>query len=308
MQRVRLIVQHLRWSRPLENRLLSLQRSGLALDWRVTRSAQETIEATHTAIHEGIDTLMAGGGDGMVRLIASAMLDMQPPPDKIPSLSILPLGTANDFANACGLSSEAWVQALHSPWYVSPYEVDVWQLQSEAPHSFVNMCTGGTVATIPRDTSMPLKRLLGRHAYALVAAFRMPQLQKMQLRLSSPEADWEGTAYGFMLGNCRTAGGGLELCPEARIDDGLLDVVLVTRLPQIHEVPRLLSRLLKEGVRALPEFVTHFQVSQLQMELQRTAPLEVDGDALTPLKHFQVHRHPQGIRMHVLKYHGEYIK
>ncbi|WP_313740793.1 lipid kinase YegS [Pseudomonas sp.] len=188
---------------------------GWTLDVRLTWEGGDAARLVDEALQAGYGTVIAGGGDGTLRDIAEAMGRA----GTEASLVLLPLGTANDFAKAAGipLEPEQALALLDQP--AQPIDLgkvgDQW---------FLNMATGGFGSQVTANTSEDLKKVLGGAAYLFTGLTRFSELQAASVELIGPDFHWQGDLLALGIGNGRQAGGGHELCPEAVVDDGLLDV------------------------------------------------------------------------------------
>ena len=79
----------------------AVRNRGHRLDVRVTWEAGDSIRYAKEAAADGVETVVAGGGDGTLNEVAAGVVDGSGPPSCC--LGLLPLGTANDFAKACGI-------------------------------------------------------------------------------------------------------------------------------------------------------------------------------------------------------------
>ena len=83
----------------------SIRQAGMSLAVRVTWEAGDAERYVREAVEAGAGTVIAGGGDGTLHEVANALAAMEG--DDLPSLGLLPLGTANDFARGAGIPLEA---------------------------------------------------------------------------------------------------------------------------------------------------------------------------------------------------------
>ena len=83
----------------------SMRQAGMPLAVRVTWEAGDAQRYVREAVEAGAATVIAGGGDGTLHEVANALAAMEG--DDLPSLGLLPLGTANDFARGAGIPLEA---------------------------------------------------------------------------------------------------------------------------------------------------------------------------------------------------------
>ena len=87
----------------LRGAVQTLRESGIALEVRVTWEDGDAERYVAEAIADGVDTVIAAGGDGTLSEVATTLAHRDETADTLPSLGLVPLGTANDFATAAGI-------------------------------------------------------------------------------------------------------------------------------------------------------------------------------------------------------------
>ncbi|QXH37369.1 lipid kinase YegS [Pseudomonas muyukensis] len=209
-----------------------LRERGWTLDVRLTWEAGDAQRLVEEALAAGYAHLVAGGGDGTLRDVAEAMGQAATQA----SLVLLPLGTANDFAKAAGvpLTPQAALDLLEQP----AQAIDLGRVGDQL---FLNMATGGFGSQVTANTSEDLKKVLGAAAYLFTGLSRFSELQAAAVELQGPDFHWQGELLALGIGNGRQAGGGHVLCPQAKADDGLLDIGI---LPAPQEMAAALRDLL----------------------------------------------------------------
>jgi YegS/Rv2252/BmrU family lipid kinase len=130
------------------------------------------------------------------------------------SLGILPLGTANDFAHSAAIPD--LTAALQLAANAPPRWIDLGLLNGKP---FVNIVSGGFGSRVTVETDPELKRRLGGLAYVLTG---IAELSANRGSFRAEGFSSEGPFVAVAIGNGRQAGGGVPLCPDALIDDGLL--------------------------------------------------------------------------------------
>ena len=245
------------------------QRSmGRELAVRLTWEAGDAQRLVHEALAAGYTQLIAGGGDGTLRDIAEAMALA----DTTASLVLLPLGTANDFARAAGVSLEPR-EAL-ALLDAEAREIDLGEVDGQY---FLNMATGGFGSQVTANTSEDLKKVLGGAAYLFTGLSRFSELQAAYAELQGPDFHWQGELLALGIGNGRQAGGGHELCPQALADDGLLDVSI---LPAPQEVVGTLKNLMAGGW-GLDNLFVRARLPWVEIKTAQGLSLNLDGEPLS---------------------------
>lgn len=249
--------------------------AGWELAVRPTWEAGDARRLVKEGVAEGYRIIVAGGGDGTLRDVAEALVDINDalPADARASLLPLPLGTANDFARAAGTgaSPEEALALLE----VSATPVDIGDMNGRR---FLNMATGGFGSQVTASTSEELKKLLGGAAYLLTGLTRFNELHAASGRFRGPNFDWQGDFLALGVGNGRLAGGGQPLCPEALVDDGLLDLCIV---PATQDVAGTLRALFSGGVRGLhASAAKSVRLPWVEIEAPEGLYMNLDGEPL----------------------------
>lgn len=193
-------------------------------------SRDEALARAREAVAAGLGTLVAVGGDGTVHLAVQAVAGTAT------SLAVVPTGTGNDLAKALGVPTdvEGTVRALSA----QPVPVDAVRVGEQWFACVLG--TGFDAAVNERANQMTWPR--GRRRYDLATVL---ELRTFRPRAISVTVDGISSDHRVMLvalGNGPSYGGGLRICPDADLQDGLLDVVVVgalTRRRLLTLFPRL---------------------------------------------------------------------
>ena len=200
-----------------------LRDEGFTLHVRVTWEKGDAARFVGEAVALGVGTVIAGGGDGTINEVATALAKVAT--QQRPALGILPLGTANDFATSTGIPDEL-DKALQLAIIGKATPIDIVQVNDEA--FFINMATGGFGPRITSETPEKLKAALGGVSYLIHGLMRMDALKPDRCEIRGENFQWQGDALVIGIGNGRQAGGGQQLCPQALINDGLLHLRIFT--------------------------------------------------------------------------------
>ena len=249
-----------------------------------------TLEALREPKGARPDVIVAGGGDGTVNeVIATAVANGVG--DDI-AFAILPLGTANDFARSAGIDPQNILDALRLAANGSAMPVDVGTLDGRP---FVNLITGGFGSQITAETDPRLKKQLGGFAYALTGLLRVGELTPNEGTFRAEGFEWSGAFVALAIGNGRQAGGGIPLCPDAVIDDGKLDLMI---LPYIGPEARAdaVANLLRSGAAAVASVVVRTQSSWVEYEGRQVSHINLDGEPIERQR-FRVDCLPARIRL-----------
>jgi lipid kinase YegS len=249
-------------------------------------------EALADAAKGSIDTIVAGGGDGTVNEVFGLAFTAGIP--GACTFGILPLGTANDFAHSVGLPVEDLTAALLMIADTAASPIDLGLFDGRP---FVNMLTGGFGSQVTAETDPALKRLLGGLAYALAGLLRIGDISASTGVFRAENFEWEGAFSALAIGNGRQAGGGFQLCPDATIDDGLLDLTVVPHLSPT-ERPEALRMLLHQGAAGVRSLIKTAKSPWFSYETTRDLHVNLDGEPIQK-ESFKVECHRAAMSVHL---------
>jgi len=273
------------------------RKRGIPLDVRVTWEGGDAERYVAEAIDHGVDTLIAGGGDGTLSAVAETLAHRSEPADALPSLALLPLGTANDFAAASGLPDEP-IAALELVGSRPARPIDLLRIDADGRTWWcANVASGGFGTQVTVETDEGLKKVLGGLAYVLTGLSRLGRAEPIMARVRGPGFEWEGGFIALGVGNGRQAGGGQALCPEALIDDGQLDLTIIPELT--GEFAATVGELITGGKQAALERVaTRARLIRVEVFAEHPLTLNLDGEPVDA-RHFRIECVPGRVRMHL---------
>lgn len=272
--RSRLILNGKSAGRPEVRDAVEQVRSGGAdLDVRVTYEGGDALRMAREACHDGLDRVIAGGGDGSVHEVLNGLMTAQA--DQTPAFGILPLGTANDFATGCGIPTKDLAAALQLAVEAPSVPVDVGRANDRY---FMNVASGGFGAAVTTSTPPKVKRLLGGSAYSLMGMVMAVNFQPYEGRLVLPDQEQETNTVVGAVSNGRQAGGGQQVGPRAFIDDGLLDVLVVREFP-MNELGVVVAEL--ENLGEQGKYISYHQVPWVEAHTKEPMPINLDGEPVS---------------------------
>lgn len=282
---------------PLRAAVAAMRARAIALSVRVTWEAGDAERYVAEAIADGTDTVIAAGGDGTLSAVATALAHRDEGADALPTLGLVPMGTANDFADAAQIP-EPVADAFDLIQSQPARPIDLLKLVANGSvHWAANLASGGFGTQVTVDTPDGMKKLLGGLAYLVTGMSKLGRIEPLRARIHGPGFEWEGGFIALGVGNGRQAGGGQALCPDARIDDGLLDVTIVPELE--GEVAATLATMLTDGRHAaLDRIATRRQLPWLEIDAVEPIVLNLDGEPVES-GHFRIDCVPGRVRMHL---------
>lgn len=216
--------------------------------------------------------LIVVGGDGSL----SCMVNALGPQSADYEIAIVPAGTGNDFARALLLPVDdpalAWEIALRG----SPVPVDVVEMRGRKPSYFINTITGGFGGRQAADVAAEQKSSWGKIAYWLAAAIQLGDMPEFDLSLTADGREECIRCLGFWLANGRYTGGGFPVAPDALLDDGMLDLVVVPSMPVLELFAAGVDFTLI-GPQESSRLMT-LRTAELTLKTATPIPLSIDGD------------------------------
>lgn len=249
--------------------IATLRKEVEGVEVRVTYEYGDVLRFVAEAIEDGVKRLVIGGGDGSVNEIVDAMAKF--PREDHPELAILPLGTANDFATACQIPSDS-LEALRLAVSGSCTSVDI--AKANERH-FANMATAGFGAQVTAETPVELKNFLGGGAYTLTGVVKAINFVPYKGKMKTADFESEDRVVVGAVCNGRQAGGGQVLAPNAFINDGLLDVVIVRDVLGAN-IPILLDEIKNPSSEG--KYIKYFQTTWIESESEEIIPVNLDGE------------------------------
>lgn len=197
-----------------------LRAGGAVTDVVIGRDADEAFDHVRERVAAGVDGLVAVGGDGLVNMAVQVVAATDVP------LGIVPAGSGNDFARALGLALDDPVAAVELVTAGHTRAVDLGRANGRW---FAGVLGSGFDSMVNeranRMTSWYVPRGRSRYNLAILAELRV--FKPIPYVVDIDGEKWETEAMLVAVGNGPSYGGGMRVCPDARLDDGLLDVMVL---------------------------------------------------------------------------------
>ena len=245
-----------------------------------------SVELARAALADGCERIVALGGDGTVREVASALVGTEA------MMGIIPCGTGNDMSRPLGIAKEP-IAALDTVLHGTVRKMDACMANNEL---FFNVAGFGFDVDVLDYTEIYKKKTKnGSIAYLRGLLRAVAGLTRRRTVITWPDGRMEKDVLLLAAGNGTHFGGGMPVTPEADPFDGLMDICVmhdVTRLT----VLRLLMKFLKGKHLAEKKYITYFRTAELTAQCEPFSRLDVDGEVLpgTPVT-FKVL--PQSLRV-----------
>jgi diacylglycerol kinase (ATP) len=254
--------------------------------WHEVPKSKQAPKQVRRALDEGADLLLVWGGDGLVRRCIDAVGDADV------DIGILPAGTSNLFATHFGIPKDVH-EAVRIALRGDRRRVDVGRFNGER---FATMAGAGFDAAMIRGAD-DLKESLGRAAYVFSGA-RNLRAESFGVTIKVDGSPWfDGPATCVLLGNIGELFGGVDVFPDASVDDGLLDVAVMTAQGPL-QVARTVLRTAVGDPQKSP-FVRRTKARKVTAKLDRAVGYELDGGGQKKVRKFTAKVEPAAVTVRV---------
>jgi diacylglycerol kinase (ATP) len=235
---------------------------------RPTEKPGDARRLAREAAEAGARAVVAAGGDGTINDVVNGLAGSGT------ALGILPVGTMNVFAAELGLPND-----LNEAWEVieAGYTRSI-DLAQANDHYFVQLAGIGFDAQVVERTSWNFKKNFGPLSY-LVSAAQIAAQKPPRIVVEREGRISEGSFV--LIGNGRYYGAPIKVFKDAKLDDGLLDIVILKNLGYL-ELARFLTGVFT-GTHTESEDIEYFQAPVVSVRSEEDVPVEVDGELMGKL-------------------------
>lgn len=231
-----------------------------------TKSKDAENDAYSHALAGDVDLFIAAGGDGTLSEVINGIIKSG---NDVP-VTIYSAGTMNDFGFFLNVPKnvDKFVEMVNS---FETHRIDVGQIKDRY---FINVVSSGALSEVAHSTSPDVKNVLGPLAYYMegLKTLSITGLPSQYINISSGDFHFEGEYILFIISNSSSIGGFQHMAPEASIDDGFLDCVLIKKAP-LHKLIEIFLKL-SNGMHVNSEYVEYFKGKEIDFDTEQ----EIDAD------------------------------
>ena len=287
-----------------------------AAGWGETLYFETSVEdpgqgATKKAIDAGAEMVIVAGGDGTVRAAAEAVHDTDA------TLALLPSGTGNLLARNLDLTLDDLDHSIHSAFAGKNRDIDLGLIDvrhgddSLTKHVFLVMAGLGLDAKMLANTDEDLKAKVGWLAYVGAIFKALTDKNELRVRYQLDGAKTKSArAHTIIVGNCGSLQANVLLLPDAAVDDGLFDILILRPENFFHWMQISFKILWENGVlhrtklgKKLPtkdvDALNYVKAKTLTMRLSRAEEIELDGDGMGTASAVKIRIKPGGLTIRV---------
>lgn len=253
--------------------LAELKRRFGELEIRASASPEDEFTQAREVRDRGL--VIAVGGDGTVRDVAAGLVGGSA------ELAIVPVGSGNDFTKTIGVPRDV-AAACRVAAEGKAIAVDAVRAEMSGPagtrvRHYINVAGFGFDAMVAAEARRS-RHLRGLALYVNAVFRAVRDYHCPQVRLKVGAEEWQQGILLCAVANGRLYGGGMKIAPEAKPDDGLLDICIaapMNRLQIMRALPRLVA-----GTHVTMKEVRMMRAPGLELELVNPAPVQLDGDVI----------------------------
>jgi diacylglycerol kinase (ATP) len=263
-----------------------LERRGLdELFWREVPKSKYAPAQVEKALKRKVDLIFVWGGDGMVQRSIDVVAGSGTP------IAILPAGTANLLASNLGIPKDL-EQAVELGFSGVHRQIDVGRVNGER---FAVMAGAGFDARMIGDADGTLKDRFGRLAYVWTGAKHLRD-KPFKAKIAVDGARWyDGDASCILLGNVGKLFGGVEAFEDARPDDGILELGVVSADGSRQWVQTIARAVVGNAGNAANAHTT--KVHSVRIKLNKKVLYELDGGDRRKVRKLRVDVEPHAVEV-----------
>jgi YegS/Rv2252/BmrU family lipid kinase len=249
-----------------------------SVEFIITQRKKHAIELARQATEKGCDYLVAVGGDGTLNEVINGMLQSNLTATEYPTIGLLPLGSANDFARTAGISNsiEALIELIKSN---TSKKIDLGKIiiqQTRETRYFINIAGVGLGAEIAQNLEQSSSVLGPAFNYFRHIIKGFLNYVKKEVSCTSSTWQWKGRLLQMTVANGRYFGNAICIAPDARITDGLFQVSIFGDL-SIWDYLKNYGNL-KKGVKINLPQVCYHNTREVLLQSNDSCSIEADGE------------------------------
>jgi len=246
-----------------------LEIAGYETSAHATTSEGDATEATKTAVEREFDLIVAAGGDGTINEVINGMAEQE----HRPKLGIIPTGTTNDFARALHIPRD-FEKAVDVIVDGSSKALDIGKVNDQY---FMNIAGGGKLTELTYEVPSKLKTMIGHLAYYVKGIEMLPSLKPTFAKIvCDGEVLIDEDIMLFLIANTNSVGGFEKLAPDAKMDDGNFDVIIL-RKTNLADFIRLVTLALR-GTHLEDDLIIYRHAKHIEVMTDEKMQLNIDGE------------------------------
>jgi len=240
------------------------------VDKEPTLRKDHASELAYNATQDKYDLIIAAGGDGTVNEVINGIMKS----GKRVDLAIYPAGTVNDFASHIDMPKNIrrFAETLYEG---NVMNVDIGLAEDRY---FLNVAAGGLLTDVAHYVTSDSKTVLGKFAYYIEGIKVLPKqiFKPIRIQLQVGGSIEEKDILFFLLANSASVGGFKRIASEAKINDGMMDLILIENGHLIDAAN--LFFLILQGNHVNHSNITYMQVKEFRIISEENMSIDIDGE------------------------------
>lgn len=226
-----------------------------------TKAAQKAIERQH-------DIVVIAGGDGTINEVIQGIAEA----NYRPKIGIIPAGTTNDFARALSIPRDT-KKAVDIILEDNILPLDIGKVNEQY---FVNIAGGGDLTELTYEVPSKMKAVIGQLAYYVKGIEKLPSLKPVRTKIEYDGNVFEDDIMLFLVANTNSVGGFEKIAPNALINDGYFDLIILkeTNLAEFLRIATLALR----GAHIEDKHIVYLQAKRIKVTPKSRMQLNIDGE------------------------------
>lgn len=270
-----------------------LQEGGVPAQTHLSRDVGDLEECVRHCVNDGARRIIVAGGDGSIHEATNGIMRA----DGVASLGVIPTGTGNDFAKACGIALH-WERATLSlaRRIVAGRHlrrVDIGKVNDRYFANGAGIGFDARVTRIARSIHLPI----GDFVY-LLAIFRglAGGIATPHMRITTDREIWDGPITLANIANGPWVGGMFHIAPMATNNDGTFDLIVAAPVSRSRLVLSLLPKLMS-GKHMAEREIVHEPVARLLVEARDPVASHLDGEVRPLQRRFEISMLPGALHI-----------
>jgi len=262
--------------------LLPVIREHATADVFETRSQTDAFDFSVRAVSENYDLVLAAGGDGTINQVVNGMLSSNIPVERLPMLTILPVGSGNDFARTVNITvNEVVLKKRLTTLHAKPIDVGYVSFQKDGTehHSyFINVASAGMGPEVLNRMGSGRKQFGSGVAYYVSILSTFWSYRCMHVSIKTSAWQWSDKLRTLAIGNGKFFGSGLCIAPDAKPDDGMFSAFVCGAVSVLDFIRH--TSTLKNSRKVNHPKIQYKTAEKFEITAELPCRIEADGELL----------------------------
>lgn len=248
--------------------LETLEKAGYETSAHATTGEGDATEEARRAVERKHELVVVAGGDGTINEVINGIAEQE----YRPKLGIIPAGTTNDFARALHIPRDI-KKAVEIISADQSMHLDIGKVNEQY---FINIAGGGRLTELTYDVPIKLKTVLGQLAYYIKGIEMLPSLKPSRARIEYDGEIIDEDIMLFLVSNSNSVGGFEKLAPDAKLNDGYFDLLILKKV-NLAEFIHIASLALR-GAHLNSDDVFYARAKNIKVTPSEKMQINIDGE------------------------------